>query len=146
MGTLKVGAGKAVINPSEDLFPLGKFEAVKDDVHVRALVVENGGVRFLLLEYEPGHPPAPEFKKEISERYSIPEELIITTSIHNHSSCDWGINEKKIPGMSAPIKMPPDFTQYPRRPQGSGGGFGECVCTKSPPAENCCSNLNECGL
>ncbi|MBQ8995494.1 MAG: hypothetical protein IJ091_06730 [Oscillospiraceae bacterium] len=108
MGTLKVGAGKAVINPSEDLFPLGKFEAVKDDVHVRALVVENDGVRFLLLEYEPGHPPAPEFKKEISERYSIPEELIITTSIHNHSSCDWGINAKKIPGMSAPIKMPPE--------------------------------------
>ena len=106
MGELIVGAGKAVITPGAELFPLGKFAGVKDDVHVRALYLENGLDRFLLLEYEPGHPPAEPFRREISERYGIPLGNLITTSIHNHSASDWGINEKKIPGMTGKIRMP----------------------------------------
>lgn len=111
MRKLKVGAGKAVINPPQELLPMGKSEAVKDDVHVRALAVSSGDSQFLLLVYEPGHPPSPEFKREIAEKYGLDYGCIITTSIHNHSACEWGVNEKKIPGMT--MKFPPKMLEKP---------------------------------
>jgi len=111
MRGLKAGAGKGVINPPASLLPMGKNEAVKDDVHVRALTVSSGGSLFLLLVYEAGHPPSPEFKREVAEKYGLDYSRIITTSIHNHSACEWGINEKKIPGMS--IQFTPQMLEKP---------------------------------
>lgn len=111
MRKLKVGAGKAAINLPEVLLPMGRSEAVKDDVHVRALAVSNGDSPFLLLAYEPGHPPSPEFKREVAEKFDLDDRRIITTSIHNHSACEWGVNEKKIPGMT--MKFTPQMLEKP---------------------------------
>lgn len=100
MEKLKVGAGKAVINPPAELFPFkgwlgSSTDAVKDDVHVRAIVIDNGDSRFLFLSYEPGRAPGMKLKQEIAQRYGLDVQHILASSIHNHSCPHWGRNERK---------------------------------------------------
>ena len=57
MYTIRVGTGKACINPPEELYPIHRyenyyFEGILEDLHSRAVVVDNGTDKFLFLSLD----------------------------------------------------------------------------------------------
>lgn len=96
MGKLKVGAGKALINLPEHLFPYHRFdtgylEAKGDgDLYVRAIAIDNEEKRFLFIAIDGCSSPDQEFKKRLAEKYGLEKDYIFTANTHNHSSPQWG--------------------------------------------------------
>ncbi len=115
MGKIKVGAAKVCITPPADWFPLeskqkngpvsrvhmNRESAAKDaspvmagvfmDVYTRAVVIDNGDVRFLFLNLDCGPSLDTEFKEAIHKKYGIPPQNILGVWTHNHSSqLKWG--------------------------------------------------------
>ncbi|MGN0998819.1 MAG: hypothetical protein ACI4PO_04635 [Faecousia sp.] len=88
MRKLQVGAAKRCINPTADMFPFPPFwgtslEGIYADMFVKALVIDNGACRLLMIVYDCGNADY-EFRREISEKHGIPIDNILCVSIHNH--------------------------------------------------------------
>ncbi|MBR2668897.1 MAG: hypothetical protein IKE36_03765 [Solobacterium sp.] len=91
--SIKVGAAKRVITPELSLLPMGamvgQYEGVRDgeDIHVRAIVLDNGERTFLFESYELGGVPCDvELRKRIEDKYGISQENMLLVGTHNHSA------------------------------------------------------------
>ena len=91
---LQAGAAKAVISPKADMLPLElafahtEYGAVREgeDIHVRALVLDDGNKLFLLESFELGGVPLPDqLHKRIRERFGIERKDALLTATHNHN-------------------------------------------------------------
>ncbi len=92
---LKVGAAKRCINPAPELFPFNLsfsgdvYTAVKEgqDIHVRAIIVDNGEKKIVFLGFELGGVPFPaRIHSLLKEKYGFEKEDIFATGTHNHSA------------------------------------------------------------
>lgn len=84
MYELKAGACEAGINPPEELFPFRKyensfFEGCLDELKAKAIVLDNGATRFLILGMDVGETLNGEQKAEITKSTDL------TMSIFLHS-------------------------------------------------------------
>ena len=91
MYELKAGACEAGINPPEELFPFRKyensfFEGCLDELKAKAIVLDNGATRFLILGMDVGETLNGEQKAEITKKYGFDYEHILTFNTHNHSA------------------------------------------------------------
>ena len=83
MYELKAGACEAGINPPEELFPFRKyensfFEGCLDELKAKAIVLDNGATRFLILGMDVGETLNGEQKAEITKKYGFDYEHILT--------------------------------------------------------------------
>ena len=94
MSVLRVGAGKACITPAPEMYPLPvsheKFPktAAYNDLHVRAVAIDNGNERVMLVAYElAGVPSIPneELRAKVGEAAGFPPEHILILATHNHT-------------------------------------------------------------
>ena len=90
---MRVGAAKLCISPDPEMFPLksagGLYEAVREgeDLHVRAIVVDNGEFLYLFETWELVEIPfEPALHEEIGRRYGIAYRHMMLTGPHNHSA------------------------------------------------------------
>lgn len=98
MSKLRVGAAKACINPTADMYPIPSSFAdwgvapllqseIYDDIYCRAVIIDNGSEKILLLSYElANHPAAPGLVEKLTEVTGIPAENIFISATHNHSA------------------------------------------------------------
>lgn len=98
MKQLRVGAAKACINPTADMYPIPSSFAdwgvapllqseIYDDIYCRALIIDNGSEKVLLLSYElANYPAAPGLVEKLVEVTGIPAENIFISATHNHSA------------------------------------------------------------
>ncbi len=92
--TLKAGAARRCINVPEEMIPypsarMPVCEGIYTDLHVRALVIDNGETETAVLSFDlGGFHGAEDIKAFISEGTGIPAEHIITAATHNHTACD----------------------------------------------------------
>lgn len=98
MSKLMVGAAKACINPTPDMYPIPSSFAdwgvapllqseIYDDMYCRTIVIDNGSEKLLLLSYElANHPAAPGLVEKLVEVTGIPAGNIIISATHNHSA------------------------------------------------------------
>ena len=99
MSKLLVGAAKVCINPTPDMYPIptshkdwgaasSAQQCAYDDMHVRAIAIDNGTDRLMFVVYELSGPPAVEGLAElIGEATGFPAENIIIAATHNHTGC-----------------------------------------------------------
>lgn len=88
----RIGAGKAPVVVTEDMFPFGfgrgmKFQGQHDPLYVRALLVGNDETRILMITVDLdsfGH--IEEWKEMIRTVIDIPEDHIFVSHTHNHNS------------------------------------------------------------
>ena len=95
MYELKAGACEAGINPPEELFPFRKYEnsfleGCLDELKAKAIVLDYGETRFLILGMDVGETLNGEQKAEITKKYGFDYEHILTFNTHNHSAPLWG--------------------------------------------------------
>ena len=98
MSKLMVGAAKACINPTPDMYPIPSSfadwgvdpllqSAVFDDMYCRAIIIDNGSAKVLLMSFElANHPAAPGLVEKLVEVTGIPAEDIFISATHNHSA------------------------------------------------------------
>lgn len=93
LNQIRVGAAKLSITPTMDMFPLkamvGQYEGVREgeEIHVRAIVIDNGEREFLIEGFELGGVPCDEqLRARIEETYGIKQENMLLTGTHNHSA------------------------------------------------------------
>ena len=93
------GAARVCITPAPELFPVTHFMnhmtpgkpsvfsgKIREDIFVRALVVQQGEERVALVVADlPGTPEVPENMRIIAECAGVDEEHVIYTCTHNHS-------------------------------------------------------------
>ncbi len=108
MYELKVGAGKACVNPAREMMPFPGyenylFEDILSDLYVRAVLLDNGSVKYLFLAVDPGSAPEEELKQEICQKYKLPRECLCAVCTHNHSSPFWGT--QVLPGSDGAAKL-----------------------------------------
>lgn len=103
---LTVGAAKLCISPTPDMFPVpvavpnAMYEEVKEgqDLHVRAIVADNGEKRILFLAFEAGGVPFPEeLLGYLKESYGFEPQDVLLSATHCHSMprIDHGNNRMK---------------------------------------------------
>ena len=98
MSDLNVGASRVCITPDASLFPVEHFNnrmtgkpsvfsgKIREDIFVRALVVDSGEDRIAIVVVDlPGTPEVPENMKIISECADVDMDHVIYTCTHNHS-------------------------------------------------------------
>lgn len=90
MSQLLVGAGKACITPTPNLFPFLQYgvqrAAVHDDIFVRVVLIDNGVTRAAIVSFDLCILPPPEKTRAIiSEAGGVQEENIFMCATHNHS-------------------------------------------------------------
>ncbi len=95
MYELKVGAAEAGINPPSSLFPFRKYEnsfleGSLDELKVKAIVLDNGETRFLILGMDVGDSLDGDEKQAITDKYGFDYEHILNFNTHNHSAPFWG--------------------------------------------------------
>ncbi len=102
MSTFKVGAGKASINPTPDMFPIptgnkdwnvGEYilEGIYDDMDCRTIAVESEGTTLLWVMYERGGRPAINGLEEtIAQATGVPAENIMVGGTHSHTDVNDG--------------------------------------------------------
>lgn len=95
--SLKVGAGKACINPTPDLYPIPSSfadwgvepllqECPYDDMFCRAIAIDNGKETTILMTWDTmGYPGPPTILEELSEEFHIPKKNFMICGTHNHS-------------------------------------------------------------
>ncbi|MBQ9046885.1 MAG: hypothetical protein IJ120_03195 [Solobacterium sp.] len=98
MSKLLVGAAKACINPTPDMFPVpthkkdwGKaaspINGVYDDMSVRAIAMDNGTDKMLFMSYETStHPAIEDLEDKIAAATGFPADRIIISGTHNHTA------------------------------------------------------------
>lgn len=94
---LRAGACEAGINPPEELFPFRKYEnsfleGTIGELKVKAIVLDNGETRFLILGMDVGNSLNGEQKQMLTETYGFDYEHILNFNSHNHSAPHWGHN------------------------------------------------------
>ncbi|MBE6016829.1 MAG: hypothetical protein E7233_04350 [Lachnospiraceae bacterium] len=96
MSKFKVGAGIADLDYPIEKYPAMSFSHLCEDKYdacnCRALAIETDDRKVLLLAFELSDiPEVPELEKKISEATGVPEDDVIITVTHNHTSpCDRG--------------------------------------------------------
>ncbi len=94
MSKLLVGAGKATIDPTKDMYPMptrfNVADALYDSCYCRVIAIDNGDIKVLMLIYEVSdYPMVPNLLAKVAEATGFAEENIILTFTHNHTSpCD----------------------------------------------------------
>ena len=95
---LLAGAARVCINPAPDMYPIpGKItdfglepmqqEEPYDDMNCRALAVDNGTQRMLLLTFElAGAPEFPEYPQEVGAAAGVPADMVFIVGTHNHAA------------------------------------------------------------
>lgn len=105
MYPLRVGAGKACIDPpvSEYPFPstFGMMDEIRDSCYVRAIAIDNGEKKILFVIYELADlPRVPDLEEKLGAVWGIGKENVILCVSHNHSSpsdrCKFPCDEKKL--------------------------------------------------
>lgn len=98
MCKLMVGAAKACINPAPDMYPIPSSfadwgvepllqSAVYDDLFCRAVIIDNGTEKMLIMSYElANYPAAPGLVEMLAETTGISEDMIFLSATHNHSA------------------------------------------------------------
>lgn len=98
MSELMAGAGKACLNPTPDMYPIPSSFAdwgvapllqsgIYDDLYCRALVLQNGAQRILLMSFElANYPAAPGLLEKLTQATGIPPQYIFISATHNHSA------------------------------------------------------------
>ena len=96
MSRLLTVTAKVCISPTPEMFPypgpsyMGpgvKVEGIYQDIFVRALVLDNGLDRFLLVSFEESN-GTDVLKEKITETYGIPGDHQILCQIHNHGGAE----------------------------------------------------------
>lgn len=104
MYPLRVGAGKACIDPpvSEYPFPstFGMMDEIRDSCYVRAIAIDNGEKKILFVVYELADlPRVPDLEEKLGAIWGIGKEDVILCVTHNHSSpsdrCKFPCDESK---------------------------------------------------
>ncbi len=99
MAQLFVGAGKACIDPEEDMYPMptrfDQCEALYDSCFCRAIAIRYGEDCMMFLTYElSDQPTIPDLAAQIGAEIGWPEDQFIISVTHNHSSpCDSSFSE-----------------------------------------------------
>lgn len=98
MSMLKVGAAKVSINPTPDMYPIPnrisdfglepmRQEGVYDEMNCRAIAIDNGTEKIMLLTYElAGAPDFPDYPQTISDATGFPADMIFIMGTHNHTA------------------------------------------------------------
>lgn len=98
MSKLLVGAAKVSINPTPDMYPIPNKisdfglepmsqEAAYDEMNCRAIAIDNGKEKVMLLTFElAGAPEYPGYPGDIARATGFPEDLIFIMGTHNHSA------------------------------------------------------------
>lgn len=112
MSKLRVGAAKVCINPTPDMYPIPNKisdfglepmsqELPYDDMNCRAIAIDNGKEKILLLTFELGGAPEyPHYPKDIAEATGFPEELVFIMGTHNHSAPRYRMNQIDTPELA----------------------------------------------
>lgn len=94
---LKVGAAKACINPTPDLYPIPSSfadwgvapllqECPYDDMFCRAIAIDNGEEITILMTWDTmGYPGPPTILEDLSREFNIPKTNFMICGTHNHS-------------------------------------------------------------
>lgn len=95
---LQVGAARVCITPAPEIFPVEHFNnhmtgkpsifsgKIREDIFVRAIVIENDGNRVVLVSADlPGTPEVDANMDIISETAGVDRDHILYTCTHNHS-------------------------------------------------------------
>lgn len=96
MNVLRVGAGITPLSYPEENYPAATQFAVcekkYDECFCRAVAIESGDKKILFMAYDlSDQPEVPELEKSISEKTGFPENDIVLSVTHNHTSpCDRG--------------------------------------------------------
>lgn len=88
---LKVGAARESIDVPADWYPMpthfDPVQALYDSCYVRAIAMESGKEKTLLLVYElSDYPSIDNFEEKLAKATGFPKEGIIATVTHNHTS------------------------------------------------------------
>ena len=92
MGKLLVGAGKADITPKKKLLPMPfflmlKFGGIADKIHVRALDIENGANRVLILTFDLVAIPNPtETMDYVCSLTGLNKDCVFMCATHSHTT------------------------------------------------------------
>lgn len=112
MGKLYVGAAKACINPTADMYPIPNKiadfglepmsqEAAYDDMNCRAIAIDNGTQRLLFITFELGGAPEfPNYPEAIAQATGVSVQYIFIMGTHNHSAPRY----RKGPNMTPELK------------------------------------------
>jgi len=116
MSKLFVGAAKVCINPTPDMYPIPNKitdfglepmsqEAAYDDMNCRAIAIDTGKAKIMLLTFELGGAPEyPNYPKDIAEATGFDEKLVFIMGTHNHSAPRYRKNQVDNPVLAAWIE------------------------------------------
>lgn len=96
MSKFSVGAGMANLDYPLEKYPAMTFSVVcaekYDDCNCRAICIDDGNMKLLLLAFELSDiPEVPDLEEKISAATGVPAQDVIITVTHNHTSpCDRG--------------------------------------------------------
>lgn len=105
MYSLQVGAGKVCIDPPASEYPFpstfGMLDEPRDPCHVRAIAIDNGDRKVLLVVYELADiPQVPNLEAKLGAVWGISEDDVILCVSHNHSSpsdrCKFPCDKEKL--------------------------------------------------
>jgi len=87
MGPLRAGAARVDISPPKQMFPIGAFIDVHDPLYARALVLDNGLSKVVLMSVDAGGVPnGDEVAKAVAEELGIPASHVSMSATHDHST------------------------------------------------------------
>ena len=87
-GQLSAGAAKVDVASPDDALPAG-YKAVQDHVYARAVVLDNGMEKAVLVTADVvvfGEPAYQRVVQQITEAVGCPRENIVISSTHTHGS------------------------------------------------------------
>lgn len=105
-GPLKAGAGRVDITPDANAIPR-PYTSILDHLYARAIYVENGPARAVLLNADVGAIStaiADKVSAEISSELNVPSENILISATHDHSAIFGGPPELTGGRENAPAK------------------------------------------
>ena len=132
---LKAGTGKAKIDPAPDLFPLfngagdAPMLAIHDSLYARALVVDGGGRRAIVIVADLIILPDATYERlvdKISETYGVQRSYIWLTATHCHTvpwTMDKGYEETVTAGIMAAVHEASGSLEPVRVGRGDGEAF-----------------------
>jgi neutral ceramidase len=85
---LRVGTGKVEVTPNAANLP-SPFLSIHDPLYTRAILIESGKTRALLMNLDVGKISQNLYSKlsaEISTRYGIPADNMVISAVHDHAS------------------------------------------------------------
>lgn len=121
MYTLKVGASRKAITPTQDMLPLpqaelngdGQYTWVRKDVRLRAIVLDNGTQKLLFIVSESEMAPASYIRSYVGKKYGLAPDAIMCSNTHSHSCPDGYPYDPENGGTCLPEKhhRPIDFNE-----------------------------------